>query len=265
MRWMMTKLLAASLLATALSGCLSDPAVTLASAPAPVPAALLAAAEHYAARPDGSYMVPAVPVAKVPPEFLRQTVSYDTDQAVGTIIIDPAAKHLYLITGANQALRYGIAVGRAGFGWAGKANITGRTTWPRWIPPYEMIDRRPELEKYRDVGQPGGLDNPLGARALYLQTNGVDYGYRIHGTPEWDSIGHNASSGCIHMFNQDVMDLYNRVPDGTPVVVLNQDGSFPTRLTLPPKPPAPKKAAPPPRPPPVVAPVTGSALVYGPF
>ncbi len=129
--------------------------------------------------------------------------------------------------------------GRSGFGWSGEADIVGRTTWPKWTPPYEMIDRHPELEKFRDVGQPGGLTNPLGARALYLKTNGVDYGYRIHGTPEWQSIGHNASSGCIRMINQDVMDLYNRVPDGTHVVVLTDDGQFPTKLTVPP--PAPVK------------------------
>mgnify|MGYP006195987133 CR=1 FL=1 len=97
-----------------------------------------------------------------------------------------------------------------------------------------MIDRDPRLEMFRDVGQPGGLTNPLGARALYLTTNGVDYGYRIHGTPEWNSIGRNASSGCIRMINQDVIDLYERVPDNTKVIVLNADGSMPKGLTLPP-------------------------------
>lgn len=118
-----------------------------------------------------------------------------------------------------------------------------------------MIGRRPELEKFRDVGQPGGLTNPLGARALYLKTNGVDYGYRIHGTPEWDSIGHNASSGCIRMINQDVMDLYSRVPDGTHVVVLTEDGQFPSKLSVPP--PAPKVR----KPKPVVVPVVAAPVV----
>jgi hypothetical protein len=103
-----------------------------------------------------------------------------------------------------------------------------------------MIDRKPELAKW-EKGQPGGPTNPLGARALYLTTNGVDYGYRIHGTPEWQSIGSNASSGCIRMINQDIIDLYNRVPDGAKVVVLTQDGQVPTGLTLPPAPP--KKVA----------------------
>jgi hypothetical protein len=103
-----------------------------------------------------------------------------------------------------------------------------------------MIERKPELSKW-EKGQPGGLDNPLGARALYLTTNGIDYGYRIHGTPEWNSIGRNASSGCIRMINQDVIDLYERVPDNTKVIVLNADGSMPKGLTLPP--PQPKKPA----------------------
>ena len=197
---------------------------------------------HYAAVEDEGKTIPAIPVAEVPAQYQRQVVDYPTDKPAGTIIIDPSTKHLYLIQGDNKALRYGIAVGRAGFGWSGEADIVGRTTWPKWIPPYEMIDRRPELEKFRDVGQPGGLTNPLGARALYLKTDGVDYGYRIHGTPEWESIGKNASSGCIRMINQDVMDLYNRVPDGTHVIVLTEDGQLPTALHVPP--PAPKKVKP---------------------
>ena len=268
MRLMIMKFLAATVVSVSLSGCVMDSAVTLASAPLPAPPVVPAAdAAHYAATADESYTVPAVPVAEVPAEFQRQTVAYPTTEPIGTIVIDPSAKHLYLVTAPNEALRYGIAVGRAGFGWSGEANITSRTTWPKWIPPYEMIDRRPELEKFRDVGQPGGLTNPLGARALYLTTNGVDYGYRIHGTPEWESIGHNASSGCIRMINQDVMDLYNRVPDGTHVVVLNDDGSFPTKLTVPPKPPA-KKITPPPPPVPVLVPLVPAippSPVYGPF
>ena len=239
------RILTAATLTFGLAGCVMDQG-QLGATPAAFPLAPAALNDpaHYAAVADEGLVVPAVPVEKVPPEFQRHLVNYETDQPVGTIIIDPSTKHLYLISGRNKAVSYGIAVGRAGFGWSGEANIAGRTTWPKWIPPYEMIDRRPELEEFRDIGQPGGLTNPLGARALYLQTNGVDYGYRIHGTPEWESIGHNASSGCIRMLNQDVMDLYNRVPDGTHVVVLTEDGRFPSRLTVPPKP-AVKKSAPP--------------------
>ena len=195
----------------------------------------------YAARADASFTVPAIPVEKVPPQFQRQTVAYETDQPVGTVIINPAARYLYLITGRNKATRFGIAVGRAGFEWAGEAVVNERKSWPTWTPPPEMIERKPELIKF-EKGQPGGLDNPLGARALYLTTNGVDYGYRIHGTPEWNSIGTNASSGCIRMINQDVMDLAALVPVGAKVVVLNADGSYPKGLKLPPKAPVKKKA-----------------------
>lgn len=228
------RLMFAASLVVGLAGCQMDPGAT--GGVSPVSASSMNNPAHYGPRADNGLNVPAVPVDKVPEQYRRQLVNYQTDQPVGTIIIDPSTKHLYLITQKNRALRYGIAVGRAGFGWSGTADIVSRTTWPRWIPPYEMIDRRPELEEFRDVGQPGGLTNPLGARALYLETNGVDYGYRIHGTPEWETIGHNASSGCIRMINQDVMDLYNRVPDGTRVIVLKEDGSFPTRLTVPPVP-----------------------------
>ena len=253
-------LLTSAAMVLVLAGCQIDPAL-MGAAPAAQSAtpAALNDPTHYGPVFDNGLNVPAIPVERVPPAFQRQQVAYESDQPVGTIIIDPSTKHLYLITAPKKALRYGIAVGRAGFAWSGVADITGRTTWPKWTPPYEMIDRKPELERFRDVGQPGGLTNPLGARALYLTTNGVDYGYRIHGTPEWNSIGSNASSGCIRMINQDVMDLYNRVPDGTRVVVLTEDGQFPTRLNVPPVP-APKKpvvvkAAPPP--PPVDDPVYG--------
>jgi hypothetical protein len=148
---------------------------------------------------------------------------------------------LYFVTGNNRAIRYGIAVGRDGFEWSGEALVTERKPWPTWTPPPEMIERKPELAEWED-GQPGGPTNPLGARALYLTTNGVDYGYRIHGTPEWDSIGSNASSGCIRMINQDVIDLYNRVPPNAKVIVMNRDGTFPTGLTLPP--PQPRRETP---------------------
>lgn len=238
------RLLAVTALGFTLSACVTDPALT-GAAPAVKTADLPKGAKLidgvYASKSDSQFTVPAVPVEKVPTEFQRQTVAYETDQPVGTIIINPAAKHLYLVTGKNRAVRYGIAVGKAGFQWSGEALITGRKNWPTWTPPEEMIERKPELAKWEE-GQPGGLENPLGARALYLTTNGVDYGYRIHGTPEWASIGKNASSGCIRMINQDVMDLFDRVPDGTKVIVLNADGSMPKGLTLPP--PQPKKAKP---------------------
>jgi lipoprotein-anchoring transpeptidase ErfK/SrfK len=216
----------------------------------------------YVARQDGPYGIPALPVEEIPPEFRRQTVAFTTDEPPGTIIINPAAKQLHLVTGPNEAIRYGIAVGKEGFEWSGEAVVTGRKAWPNWTPPPEMIARKPELSKWAN-GQPGGPDNPLGARALYLKTNGVDYGYRIHGTPDWRSIGRNASSGCIRMINQDVIDLYSRVPDGVKVVVLTRDGQMPSGLSLPPKAPKPAAAKPKAVAPAVVAPAPPASAPYG--
>ncbi len=221
----------AALAVFAFSACTPDPKL--------IEAGLVAAPEPklvegvYGAKDDGAFVISAVPVEKVPAQFQRASVYYPSEEAEGTVVINPTEKHLYLITGKNRALRYGISVGRDGFEWAGTALITSRQNWPTWTPPPEMIARKPELSKW-EKGQPGGPENPLGARALYLTTNGIDYGYRIHGTPEWFSIGQNASSGCFRMINQDVMDLFERVQDGAKVVVLNSDGSYPTRLVVPP-------------------------------
>ena len=120
----------------------------------------------YVATKDNGFDVPAVPVEKVPTEFQRQTVAFQTDQPVGTIIINTQAKHLYLITGKNKALRYGISVGRAGFEWSGEALVTERKAWPTWTPPKEMIERKPELVKW-EKGQPGGPTNHWG-RGRYI-------------------------------------------------------------------------------------------------
>jgi lipoprotein-anchoring transpeptidase ErfK/SrfK len=230
-------------------------------AAAPAPAKVDGSA--YVARQDGTFNIPAIPLEKLPTEYQRQIVDYPTAEAPGTVIINPAQRHLYFVTGNDKAIRYGIAVGRAGFEWAGVAQVTGRKPWPTWTPPPEMIERKPELAKW-EKGQPGGPENPLGARALYLTTDGRDYGYRIHGTPEWQSIGHNASSGCIRMINQDIIDLYSRVPDGAKVVVLTADGQVPSHIVLPPQ--APKKVAkaeapPPPAPEPIAPAIPVSAPV----
>ncbi|MDZ4096590.1 MAG: L,D-transpeptidase [Paracoccaceae bacterium] len=247
--------LLAATTALALSGCVPNAALVDAGLAAPPEPQIVA--EAYVARQDGSYTVPAIPLEKLPAQLQRQEVYFPTEDAPGTIIINPADKVLHLITGKNTAIRYGIAVGRAGFEWSGEALVTGRKNWPTWTPPPEMIARDPKLAKW-EKGQPGGPTNPLGARAIYLTTNGVDYGYRIHGTPDWQSIGRNASSGCIRMINQDVIDLYERVPDGAKVVVLNRDGSRPTGLKLPPPAPKPVRTAAAPMtivPPATVAPV----------
>lgn len=173
----------------------------------------------YAPLKDGDYVIPAVDLKKIKPEFYRQVVRYRTDQKPGTIVIDPQAHFLYLVQPGGWAIRYGIGVGRQGFAWHGDAIIRYRQQWPVWRPPAEMIDREPRLEKYRN-GMPGGLDNPLGARALYLYQGWVDTLYRIHGTNKPWTIGTSVSSGCIRMINQDVVDLYSRVPLNTRVVVL---------------------------------------------
>lgn len=247
MRFDLKNLLSATAMALALGACVPEttPVTAPPAAPAPVvvpPPVDQPNAAHYSAQADGEFTVPTVPVEKVPAAYQKQDVDFPSNEPVGSIIINPAQRHLYLITAPGRATQYGIAVGKAGFEWAGVANITGRKNWPTWTPPKEMIERKPELDEWKD-GMPGGPKNPLGARALYLTTNGVDYGYRIHGTPDWWSIGKNASSGCIRMINQDVMELYNRVQDGAKVVVLNADGSYPSKLKLPPKPVATKAKA----------------------
>ncbi|MCU0817273.1 MAG: L,D-transpeptidase family protein [Cypionkella sp.] len=218
-----------------LSACV--PTTTASTASAPAAPAVAPAEEAYLSTSDRGFTVPAVPVEKIPPQFRRQVVDFETTEAPGTIIVDPSSKFLYFVTGKNKAIRYGVSVGRAGFEWHGVADVTNRRAWPTWTPPPEMIDRDPKLAKWAN-GQPGGPSNPLGARALYLTTNGRDYGYRIHGTPDWWSIGKNASSGCIRMIHQDVIDLYERVPDGAKVIVLTRDGQMPSGLKLPPPQPA---------------------------
>jgi lipoprotein-anchoring transpeptidase ErfK/SrfK len=135
------------------------------------------------------------------------------------VIVDPKDKFLYLVMPEGKAMRYGIGVGREGFEWSGTTRIAMKREWPTWTPPSEMIKRQPELAKWRG-GQPGGLSNPLGARALYLFNKGGDTGYRLHGTPEWNSIGRAMSSGCVRLINQDIIDLYDRVEIGAKVIVI---------------------------------------------
>ncbi|TYC78061.1 L,D-transpeptidase [Stappia sp. BW2] len=176
-------------------------------------------ATAYAARTDGGFAIPAIQYQKFDPKFLRQVVFYPSKYPSGTIVVDPKNKFLYLIQPGGRAIRYGIGVGRAGFAWNGEAEIRFKREWPKWFPPEEMIERDPKLAKYRD-GQDGGPRNPIGARGLYLWQNNKDTLYRIHSTNHPSSIGTNASSGCIRMWHQDIIDLYNRVNVGTKVVVL---------------------------------------------
>lgn len=164
----------------------------------------------YAARQDGDIAIPAFDYTRMNSKYLRQQVAYYGSEAPGTIVIDAKRKHLYLVEPGRKAMRYGIAVGKEGYGWTGSARLQWKQKWPTWTPPKEMIERKPELQKYAD-GLAGSTENPLGARAMYLFKNGKDTLYRIHGTDKPFSIGKAASSGCFRMINQDVMDLYARV------------------------------------------------------
>lgn len=168
---------------------------------------------------DEPFVVSYKDRAKIPRKFRRQEVSYRTAHQPGTLVIDTAHRFLYLVLGRGRAVRYGIGVGREGFAWAGVAEVARKAPWPQWIPPKEMVARDPFAAKWA-AGMPGGPKNPLGARALYLYSDGVDTLYRIHGTNQPSTIGHAVSSGCVRLLNADVVDLYNRVNPGTKVVVM---------------------------------------------
>ncbi|HMF22294.1 MAG TPA: L,D-transpeptidase [Pseudolabrys sp.] len=166
----------------------------------------------------------------VDPAYRRTEVQYPTREPRGTIVVDPAHHYLYYVEGGGKAQRYGIAVGGEGFGWSGVAKVHSKQEWPDWYPTNEILERHPELktglkELPSGQGMPGGPDSPLGARALYLWQGNKDTLYRIHGTNEPWKIGSNVSSGCIRMINDDVIDLYERVPIGTKVIVLASDVS----------------------------------------
>ena len=187
--------------------------------PPPSDSAFGAAESMYAARVDEGYQLPAIPISKLDPKFVRQIVTDPTGEKPGTIVVDTSEHFLYLVRDGGKAIRYGVSLGKAGFGWTGSAVVQARKLWPVWSPPPEMIQRKPELVKWQG-GQPGGLTNPLGARALYIYQDGKDTGYRIHGSPEWWSIGQAMSSGCVRLINQDIIDLYSRVSKKNPVVVM---------------------------------------------
>ena len=170
-------------------------------------------------------------IAAVNPKYLvernrRQMVPYHGPEAVGTIVVDPYARFLYYITAPGEAERYGVAVGREGKGFSGDAKIERKQEYPSWRPTQNMIKEDPDLYGPLKNGLPGGLDNPLGARALYLYKNGKDTYYRIHGTMDPSSIGRATSAGCIRLFNQDIIDLFSKVPKGTEVKVRNREESL---------------------------------------
>ena len=152
---------------------------------------------------------------KIAYKFRRREVDYDNPEPPGTIIVDPKRKFLYHLQGGGKAMRYGVAVGKSSKSWKGEAVIKRMAKWPVWVPTPEHLDAIPSLAKHLN-GMPGGLDNPMGARALYLGSSL----YRIHGTNEPHTIGHNVSSGCIRMLNEEVSELYDSVQIGTKVIVI---------------------------------------------
>ncbi|MTI45079.1 lipoprotein-anchoring transpeptidase ErfK/SrfK [Roseibium hamelinense] len=159
---------------------------------------------------------------KIDSAWQRQMVKYFSDEPPGSVVVDTRNHFLYVTWENNTALRYGVGVGREGFKWYGRARIDRKALWPRWVPPPEMLKRQPDLPR-RVEG--GAANNPLGPRALYLYRDGADTGYRLHGTLEPWSIGRDVSSGCIRMFPEDIIDLYQRCPKGTRVLVLEHLGS----------------------------------------
>lgn len=177
------------------------------------------AAKLYGPVPHEKHPIPATDISSIDPKYFRQTVQYDTDEEPGTIIVDPSNYFVYRVEGDGLATRYGANVGREGFLWHGTAYVGRKAEWPVWTPPKEMMLRQPETKKYAG-GMPGGLENPLGARALYLYQNNAYTLYTIYATSDPETIGTNLTSGCTGLLSQDMIDLYNKTPVKTKVIVL---------------------------------------------
>jgi lipoprotein-anchoring transpeptidase ErfK/SrfK len=199
---------AASLGAMGLAGCVTQDGMSRSEA-----------ALMYGPLPEEKFPVPAVDINKVDPKYWRRTVKYDSDEKPGTIIVDPGNYYVYRIEGDGMATRYGANVGRDGFKWSGDAYVGRKAEWPIWTPPAEMIKRQPEAAKYAGGMKPG-LDNPLGARTLYLYQNNKYTLYTIYSTSDPETIGNGITSGCTGLLTQDMLDLYNKTPVKTKVVVL---------------------------------------------
>ena len=168
--------------------------------------------------PDHGFEFRQTNMLAIDPTWRRQLVDYTHEQRPGTIIVDTSNHFLYVAYENNVALRYGVGVGLEGFKWYGTAQVARKEIWPGWTPPPEMLKRRPDLPHH----MAGGPDNPLGPRAMYLYRDGRDLGYRLHGTLEPWTIGMDASSGCVRLLPEDVVDLYQRTPIGTKVMVLDR-------------------------------------------
>ena len=170
---------------------------------------------YIGAIPDKPHNIPLVDRRKMEAKYARQTVEYKGPEKAGSIVVDIDERMLYLVQPEGRAIRYGVGVGKQGFSWKGIASVGRKGVWPNWSPTKTMVGIKPELPRHMEAG----IDNPLGARALYLYQDGQDILFRIHGTNEPWSIGEQVSSGCVRMLNEDVADLYERVPVGTTVYV----------------------------------------------
>lgn len=175
---------------------------------------------NYAAKPNEAHPMPAMALDKIKPELRRTEIEFASNEPAGTIIVNTPERRLYYILGNGRALRYAVSVGREGLELRGNAYVGRKAEWPTWTPTANMIRREPKKYGPMAGGMKGGLNNPLGARAMYLYRGGGDIHFRIHGTNQPNSIGYAMSSGCIRMLNHDVIDLYSRVKVGTKVVVI---------------------------------------------
>lgn len=176
--------------------------------------------QMYGEKTDAGFRVEGLAAEKMNPQFVRQIVSYETDEKPGTIIVDQTERFLYLVQSDGKAIRYAVGVGPVARGFdGGDAVIARKAAWPRWIPTPDMVKRNPAHYGPHKDGLDGGPRNPMGARALYMHKDGKDTYYRVHGTNDPNSIGKAVSAGCIRLLNQDIIDLYERVAPGARIVV----------------------------------------------
>ncbi|MGV8950923.1 MAG: L,D-transpeptidase [Cypionkella sp.] len=209
-----------------LIGVLAVSALAACGGQQPTQTAPLGPVAGYEAMDDNGFRIEAVNPELLLEGRARTEVDYTADDAPGTIVVDTFARKLYLVEEGGRALRYGIAVGREGLGFKGTGTIQRKVEWPSWQPTANMVRSRPDLYAEYAGGLPGGLENPLGARAMYLYRGGRDTYFRIHGTIQNESIGHATSAGCIRLFNQDAIDLFNRIDIGAKVKVRTLDESL---------------------------------------
>lgn len=204
----------------ALAGCASTgtPRTSVAAVPAAprVPSDVLM---MYGPLPEETFPIPAARIARVDPRFWRQEVDDPTGEPAGTVVVDTGQRFCYHVLPDGRAMRYGVGIGREGFSWSGRAHVAYKRAWPRWTPPADMIAREPSLEAYRNGMEPG-LDNPLGARALYIHQGNQDTLYRLHGSNEEFTIGQAVSSGCVRFMQHDIIHLHDNVRSGSPILVV---------------------------------------------